>query len=191
MPAAELLQAGKRAPTLATTDARDLPLTDAITLGESCLALFTSCNLENFFIRQFAIGYTTLRTRDPGYLPRECFFDRPFMSIQAHPQRYMVHIQFTRPCRQRPGFPLICKQVIRSLIAVLIHAVRPPKISRFIVSVIVDSVEAHPFRPRADQLQKTLQGLQFRRNGNTSTAISRIFRAAGVEASPHHVIPDS
>lgn len=186
MPAAVASQAGDRRPALAGTDARDLTLANTVFGGKERIGVAAGIlgDFNDLRVRKFPVRHVCI-------LSGKSFLHRPFMFIEATPKRRLAHTQFARPRRKRLSFPFVGDQIGRSRVAVLFQGSRPAEISSLIVSIVIDSFKALTFGPVAHHLYKTLQGSQFGSDCDASTAIVHVFRPRSIEASSHHVVPDS
>lgn len=112
-------------------------------------------------------------------------------SLNPVPQRHRMNACFSAPCGHRFGLASERQHAVVGSVYPLRNARRPSTVARFVVPVVVDTVEGQPCRTLSHIGKKVLEPQPTRTNCDPATTISGVRLAAFVETPLAHSAPNA
>lgn len=120
---------------------------------------------------------------------RESLFYCPLKPVYARPERHNRDIQRPRPFGDSLPFPAILQEHVVFSIVGLGSWSSPTDIARFIITIVIDSVQRHTDRSRTHTGNKFFKRIKVRTNRNVPYDITMRISGFFVSASGPHIFP--
>ncbi len=133
-------------------------------------------------ITQFAIGDSVGRSSEGN-------IDWHLIPVQAAPESPLGCSKFNGPFRKRLRSSVIGDTIGNASIAILLRTCSPSDVPRFVVAVVVDSIDSHSVGLNPKARQESLKGAERCMDGNSPASVIRILSGVGIGASLNHVEP--
>ena len=113
----------------------------------------------------------------------------PSITNEPLANREIVDSSHAGKLRASKHLPVVLKAAIVALVVALLQASSPTAIARFVIPVIVDSLDGATIRSLAHVTEEAKEAQPFITNGNPTTAPVFVVRQFGISASLHHTRP--